>query len=406
MSKLDVTLNTVREARERIGDAIYFSPCPLSPSISEASGQPVYLKLENLQRTGSFKERGALNKLLSLSAHDMQRGVIAASAGNHAQGVAFHAKNNGIAAKIVMPVMTPLVKVNSTKGYGAHVVLHGDGYDEAYDEACRLAEREGLAFVHPFDDPAVISGQGTIGLELLEQVPEMEAVVIPVGGGGLISGIACAVKEMKPAVRVVGIQAARMPSMLEALKAHKPATIESKPTIADGIAVRRAGERTLQLIKKYVDDVVAVEEEEIASGILTLLEREKMLAEGAGAAAVAALIHHKARLKNKKTVALVCGGNIDVTLLSRIIQRGLVKDARLVRLQIHLSDRPGSLHQLTRIIAAHHVNIVELQFDRAYYGVSLGDTLIDITLETRGKDQIHRILEALAEAGYRHERVL
>ena len=406
MSKREVTLNTIREARARIANAIYFSPCPPSPSISESSGQPVYLKLENLQRTGSFKERGALNKLLTLSAHDKERGVIAASAGNHAQGVAFHAKHNGIAAKIVMPVMTPLVKVNSTKRYGAHVVLHGDGYDEAYDEACRLAEREGLAFVHPFDDPAVISGQGTIGLELFEQVPDLEAVVIPVGGGGLISGIACAVKEMKPAVRVVGIQAARMPSMLEALKAHQPTTIESKPTIADGIAVRRAGERTLPLIEKYVDDVVAVEEEEIASGILTLLEREKMLAEGAGAAAVAALLHHKAKLKNKKTVALVCGGNIDVTLLSRIIQRGLVKDARLVRLQIHLSDRPGSLHQLTRIIAAHHANIVELQFDRAYYGVSLGDTLIDVTLETRGKDQIQRILEALVEAGYRHERVL
>jgi len=202
------------------------------------------------------------------------------------------------------------------------------------------------------------------------------------------------------------VQAARMPSMLEGMKQHQPATIPLQPTIADGIAVRRAGDLTLCLVEKYVDEVVAVEEEEIASGILTLLEREKMLAEGAGAAAVAALLHHKAKLKNKKTVALVCGGNIDVTLLSRIIQRGLVKDARLVRMQIHLSDRPGSLHQLTKIIAAHHANIVELQFDRAYYGVSLGDTLIDVTLETRGKEQIHRILAAWSEAGYRHERVL
>jgi threonine dehydratase len=406
MPNAEVTLNAVREARARIGGAIYLSPCPLSPSISDISGQPVYLKLENLQRTGSFKERGALNKILLLSDHDKKRGVIAASAGNHAQGVAFHAKTNGISAKIVMPVMTPLVKINATKGYGAHVVLHGDGYDEAYEEARRMADSEHLTFVHPFDDPAVISGQGTIGLELLEQVPDLEAVVVPIGGGGLISGIACAVKEMQPRVRLIGVQAARMPSMLEALKEHQPTTIASNPTIADGIAVRRAGERTLSLIEKYVDDVVAVEEEEIASGILTLLEREKMLAEGAGAAAVAALLHRKAKLKNKKTVALVCGGNIDVTLLSRIIQRGLVKDARLVRLQIHLSDRPGSLHQLTKIIAAHHANIVELQFDRAYYGVSLGDTLIDVTLETRGKDQIQRILEALAEAGYRHERVL
>jgi len=406
MSKPEVTLKAVREAYARIHGAVYFSPCPNSPAISEISGQPVFLKLENLQRTGAFKERGALNKILTLSDHDKKCGVIAASAGNHAQGVAFHARNNGISAKIVMPVMTPLVKVNATKGFGAHVVLHGDGYDEAYEEARRLADREHLTFVHPFDDPAVIAGQGTIGLEILEQVPDLEAVVVPIGGGGLISGIACAVKETRPDVRVVGVQAARMPSMLEALRLHQPTTIALNPTIADGIAVRRAGERTLRLIENYVDEVVAVEEEEIASGILTLLEREKTLAEGAGAAAVAALLHRKTKLKNKKTVALVCGGNIDVTLLSRIIQRGLVKDARLVRLQIHLSDRPGSLHQLTKIIAAHHANIVELQFDRAYYGVSLGDTLIDITLETRGKDQIQRILDALATGGYRHERVL
>jgi len=406
MSKSEVTLATVREAYNRIRGAIYFSPCPFSPSVSETSGQPVYLKLENLQRTGAFKERGALNKILTLSQPEKKRGVIAASAGNHAQGVAFHARNNGTSAKIVMPIMTPLVKINATKGYGAQVVLHGDGYDEAYEEARRLAEKEQLTFIHPFDDPLVISGQGTIGLELLEQIPDLEAVVVPIGGGGLISGIACAVKETKPAVRVVGVQASRMPSMLEALKLHHTTTIDINPTIADGIAVRRAGERTLQLIEKYVDEVVAVEEEEIASGILTLLEREKTLAEGAGAAAVAALLHRKTKLKNKKTVALVCGGNIDVTLLSRIIERGLVKDARLVRLQIHLSDRPGSLHQLTKIIAGHHANIVELQFDRAYYGVNLGDTLIDVTLETRGKDQIERILEALGTAGYRHERIL
>jgi threonine dehydratase len=406
MAKPDVTLSAVREAYKRIRGAIYFSPCPFSPNVTETSGQPVYLKLENLQRTGAFKERGALNKILTLSEQEKKRGVIAASAGNHAQGVAFHAKNNGISAKIVMPVMTPLVKINATKNFGAHVVLHGDGYDEACEEALRLADKEQLTFIHPFDDPAVIAGQGTIGLELLEQLPDLEAVVVPIGGGGLISGIACALKETNPAIRVVGVQAARMPSMLEALKVHKTTTIDINPTIADGIAVRRAGERTLKLIEKYVDEVVAVEEEEIASGILTLLEREKTLAEGAGAAAVAALLHRKTKIKNKKTVALVCGGNIDVTLLSRIIERGLVKDARLVRLQIHLSDRPGSLHQLTKIIAGHHANIVELQFDRAYYGVNLGDTLIDVTLETRGKDQIQRILEALGTAGYRHERVL
>ena len=406
MPPTPVSLAAIREARARLSNSIYFSPCTRSASVSEMAGHPVFLKLENLQRTGAFKERGALNKLLSLSEEERKRGVIAASAGNHAQGVAFHAKRNGISAKIVMPVMTPLVKISATRNYGAEVVLHGDGYDEAYEEACRLADQEGLTFIHPFDDPVVIAGQGTIGLELLEQVPDLEAVVVPIGGGGLISGVACAIKESNPAIRIVGVQAARMPSMIEAVRHHDVTAIPANPTIADGIAVRRAGKTTLELVERYVDELVPVEEEEIASGILTLLEREKTLAEGAGAAAVAALVHHRTSLRRENTVALVCGGNIDVTLLSRIIQRGLVKDGRLVRMQIHLSDRPGSLHQLSRLIASHHANIVELQFDRAYYGVSLGDTLIDVTLETRGQEQIDRILSALAEAGYKHERVL
>ncbi|MBS1852631.1 MAG: threonine ammonia-lyase [Acidobacteria bacterium] len=400
-----LTLQDVQAARDRIRESIYYSPCAHSNSVSRISGQQVFLKLENLQKTGAFKERGALNKLLTLSKAEQAQGVIAASAGNHAQGVAYHARHHGISAKIVMPTMTPLVKVNATASYGADVVLSGSGYDEAYEEARRLAKEENRVFVHPFDDPAVIAGQGTIGLELLEQIPDLEAVVVPIGGGGLISGIACAIKESKPSVRVIGVQAARMPSTIEALKAHKPTTIAANPTIADGIAVRRAGEITLPLVEKYVDEVVAVEEEEIASGILTLLEREKTLAEGAGAAAVAALLHHRTSLQDKRVAALVCGGNIDVTLLSRIIQRGLVKDGRLVRLQVHLSDRPGALLQLTKLIASHHTNIVELQFDRAYYGVSLGDTLIDITLETRGPEQIKQLLAALVEAGYRHERI-
>jgi threonine dehydratase len=401
-----VTLDSVQEARKRISGSIYYSPCSHSTHISRVSGQSVWLKLENLQKTGAFKERGALNKILTLSEQERKRGVVAASAGNHAQGVAFHSSLHGISSKIVMPTMTPLVKVNATAEFGAEVVLYGGSYDEAYEEACRLAEREGRVFIHPFDDPVVIAGQGTIALEILEQVPDLEAIVVPVGGGGLISGIACAIKEMRPAVKVVGAQAARMPSMIEALKKHFPCEIPLSPTIADGIAVRRAGQITLALVEKYVDDVVGVEEEEIASGILTLLEREKTLVEGAGAVAVAALLHHKTGLRQERTVAVVSGGNIDVTLLSRIIQRGLVKDGRQVRLQIHLADRPGSLHQLTRLIAAHHANIVELQFDRAYYGVNLGDTLIDVSLEARGPEQIQELLAALAEAGYRHERVM
>jgi len=303
-------------------------------------------------------------------------------------------------------MMTPLVKVNATRNYGAEVVLHGANYDEAYEEACRLAALEGLVFIHPFDDPQVIAGQGTIALELLEQAPDMEAVVVPIGGGGLISGIACALKSLRPEIRVVGVQAARMPSMQTALQAHKPVTIDANTTIADGIAVRRSGDLTVHLVESYVDELVVAEEEEIASGILTLLEREKTLAEGAGAAAVAALLHHKTTLKNEKTVALVCGGNIDVSLLARIIQRGLAKDGRLVRLQIHLSDRPGSLHQLTRLLTVHQANIVELHHDRTYYGVNLGDTMIDVTLEARGEEQIQQILHGLRQEGYRHERIV
>jgi threonine dehydratase len=401
-----VTLHSIEEARARIRADVYCTPCNHSATISRIAGQRVYLKLENLQMTGSFKERGALNKILTLTDSDKQRGVIAASAGNHAQGVAFHATRHGIRARIVMPMMTPLVKVNATRNYGADVVLHGANYDEAYEEACRLAALEGLVFIHPFDDPAVISGQGTIALEILEQVQDVEAVVVPIGGGGLISGIACALKSLRPNVRVIGVQAARMPSMQSALRAHKPVTIDSNTTIADGIAVRRSGEITVPMVEKYVDEIVLAEEEEIASGILTLLEREKTLAEGAGAAAVAALLHHKTTLRGEKTVALVCGGNIDVSLLARIIQRGLAKDGRIVRLQIHLSDRPGSLHQLTRLLTVHQANIVELHHDRTYYGVNLGDTMIDVTLEARGEEQIQQILHGLAQEGYRHERIV
>jgi threonine dehydratase len=401
-----LTLDAIHEARKRISGDIYYSPCSHSTSISKVTGHPVYLKLENLQKTGAFKERGALNKILTLTAQEREKGVVAASAGNHAQGVAFHASARGISSTIVMPTMTPLVKVNATAEFGAQVVLHGGGYDEAYQEACRLAQHEGRVFIHPFDDPMVIAGQGTIALEILEQAPDLEAVVVPVGGGGLISGIACAIKETDPKIKVIGVQAARMPSMMVALEQHAPCEIPLHPTIADGIAVRRAGQVTFPLIEKYVDEIVSVEEEEIASGILTLLEKEKTLVEGAGAVAVAALLHRKTAIRTERAVAVVSGGNIDVTLLSRIIQRGLVKDGRQVRLQIHLADRPGSLHQLTKLIAAHHANIVELQFDRAYYGVNLGDTLIDVSMEARGPEQIQQLLAALAHAGYRHERVL
>ncbi len=404
--KLSIDLTDVLAARERLRDAIYYSPCPHSVMLSALTGQQVYLKLENLQMTGSFKERGALNRIAKLTPEQASRGVIAASAGNHAQGVAYHATKRGIRAIIVMPLTTPLVKVTATRDFGAEVVLHGANYDEAFVEAMRLCAEQTLTFIHPFDDPDVMAGQGTIGLELLEQVPNLEAVVVPIGGGGLIGGIACAIKQTRPEIRIVGVQAARLASMAAAVEAHRPVTIDPATTIADGIAVRRAGDLTLPMVERYVDEIVTVDEDEIASAILMLLEREKTLAEGAGAAALAALLQYRTSLKGAHTAVLVCGGNIDVTLLSRIIERGLVQDGRLIRLRIHLLDKPGALHDLTRLIASHRANIVDTLHNRAYYGVNLGDTVIDITMETRGREQVAQLLEALTAEGYKHSRVL
>jgi threonine dehydratase len=404
---LSLTLADVLAARERIRSSVYYSPCTRSEMLSRGTGLEIYLKLENLQMTGSFKERGALNRIATLTAKQAKRGVVAASAGNHAQGVAYHATQRGIRAVIVMPLTTPLVKVTATRNFGAEVVLHGANYDEACEEATRLCEAEGMTFIHPFDDAVVMAGQGTIGLELLEQVEGLEAVVVPIGGGGLIGGIACAVKESKPSVRVIGVQTAKLPSMKQAIAEHHPVTLEPGTTIADGIAVRRAGDVTFPVVERYVDEIVTVDEDEIASAILTLLEREKTLAEGAGATALAAVLQGRTSLpRGTKTAVLVCGGNIDVTLLSRIIERGLVQDGRLIRLRIHLLDKPGALMDLTELIAKHRVNIVDTLYNRAYYGVNLGDTAIDITMETRGREQVAELLAALTAAGYRHDRVL
>lgn len=401
-----VTVSDIQTALGRIRESIQISPCTRSETFSELAGNSVYLKLENRQRTGAYKERGALNKLLTLSAEERSRGVIAASAGNHAQAVAYHAARLGIRARICMPLPTPLIKVSATRGYGADVVLHGANYDEAFAEALRQSEADKITFVHAFDDETVIAGQGTLGLELLEQHPALEVFVVPIGGGGLIGGLACAVKETNPKVRVIGVQPSRLPSMKVAVAEGKPVTLAAAVTIADGIAVRRAGERTLPLVQKYVDQIVTVEEEEVANAILLLLEREKTLAEGAGAAAVAALVNHRVEMSGKRVAAIVGGGNIDVTLLARIIERGLVKDGRLVRLRVHLPDYPGALHRLTGILAEHRANLVETSYDRAYHGVNLGDTAIDITMETRGPEHIAELIAALGAAGYVHERIL
>jgi threonine dehydratase len=400
-----LTIQAIRDARARIRDSIYFSPFVRSETFSQLTGNSIFFKLDNLQMTGSFKERGALNKILLLTDDERRRGVIAASAGNHAQAVAYHAAKRGISAEICMPLTTPITKVSATRGYGAEVVLVGANYDEACQEATRRCHERSLTFVHPFDDETVIAGQGTIGIEMLEVQSDLDAVVVPVGGGGLIGGIACALKETNPNIKVIGVQTSKLASMKAALEKHKLVTLPANKTIADGIAVRRAGEITFPLAQKYVDDVVTVDDEEIANAILVLLEKEKTLTEGAGAVGAAAVLNKKIPLRGKNVGVLISGGNIDVTLLSRIIERGLVKDGRLWRIRIHLPDHPGALQRLAGVIAEQKANIIETRHDRAYYGVVLGDTVIDVTMETRGPEHIAEIKAALDAAGYAHERV-
>ncbi|ABS27737.1 threonine ammonia-lyase [Anaeromyxobacter sp. Fw109-5] len=400
-----VSLQDVQAALGRIRDRIYVSPCARTETLSRLTGTSAHLKLENLQMTGAYKERGALNKLLLLSPAERDLGLIAASAGNHAQAVAYHAGRLGVKATIVMPETTPITKVANTRAHGARIVLHGASYDEAYAEARRLEQAEGLTFVHPFDDPAIIAGQGTVGLEILEQDPAVETIVVPIGGGGLVSGVAVAAKETRPGVRVVGVETEVLPCMVAALEAGKPVTLEAANTVADGIAVKRAGELTLDHVKRYVDDIVTVSEEEIASAILYLLEKEKTVAEGAGAVAVAALMQRKIRgVEGRNVVAVVSGGNIDVNLVARVIERGLVKDGRLVRISVALQDKPGQLAKVSAIVAHHRANVIEVHHTRAF-AYRFGDTTLQLTLETRGPEHVEELLTALRERGYQVQRM-
>ncbi len=400
-----VTLPDVQAALGRIRDRIYLSPCARSETLSRLTGTVASLKLDNLQMTGAYKERGALNKLLLLPAEARARGLIAASAGNHAQAVAYHAGRLGVKATIVMPETTPIMKVANTRAHGARIVLHGANYDEAYAEARRLEQLEKLTFVHPFDDPDVIAGQGTVALEILEQEPELDAVVVPLGGGGLVSGVAAAVKALRPAAKVIGVETEVLPSMLQAVDAGAPVTLEPASTIADGIAVKRAGDVTFEHVKALVDEIVTVSEEEISSAILYLLEKEKSVVEGAGAVGVAALLNHKVRgLEGKKVVAIVSGGNIDVNLVARVIERGLVKDGRLVRVSVALQDKPGQLSKVSTIIANHRANVIEVHHTRAF-AYRFGDTTLQLTLETRGPEHVEEILRALRERGYQVQQI-
>ncbi|HEX6274601.1 MAG TPA: threonine ammonia-lyase [Polyangiaceae bacterium] len=377
------------------------TPCRESPKLGALTGGIVVLKLENVQRTGSFKERGACNRLLTLSDDEKRRGVVAASAGNHAQAVAYHAGRLGIAATVVMPTAAPLVKVAAARGFGARVVLHGQSYDDAAAHALSLARSEGATLVHPFEDVEVIAGQGTIGLELLEQLPDVEAVVVPVGGGGLVAGIACAIKETKPNVRVYGVESETFPGMKRALEHEAPPELLGGKTIADGIAVREVGSIARGVVERYVDGIELVDEEEIAEAILMLLEGDKTVAEGAGAVGVAGLASGRLPLGGKKTAVVVSGGNIDVNLVARVIERGLVKSGRRTRLVLVIPDVTGALARLTARVAELGTNILEIKHDRAFAGVELGETLVELVLETRGAEHAREVHDTLIADGYR-----
>jgi threonine dehydratase len=393
-------VSAVEAARVRLRDAIYETPCAYSQTLSELSGAHCYVKLENLQMTGSFKERGAANLLLQLDPDERRRGVAAASAGNHGLAVAFHAARLGIPATIVMPTYAPLIKVTSARRYGADVILHGANYDEAYERAQAVVAERAAVFVHPFDDPRVVAGQGTIGLELLEQIEGLDAVLVPVGGGGLIAGVALAIKARRPDVRVIGVQAAAIAGMERALAAHERVRVPAGATIADGIAVRQVGAITFGLARTLVDTVVTVDEEELANAVLLLLEIEKTVVEGAGAAPLAALLNRPLGLSGGNVALVLSGGNIDVTMLARIIERGLVKDGRLVRLGVILQDRPGALARLTALIAEERANILQIEHDRAFSRQPIGSTEVALTLETSGRKQIDALKSRLESAGY------
>lgn len=395
-------LNDVLAARERLRDHLVLTPCTPSGAFNDLFRGQAWFKFENLQRTGSFKERGALNRMLLLSDADRKRGVIAASAGNHAQGVAYHAGRLGIAATIVMPERTPLIKVSNTENFGARVVRYGSGYDDAMREALRIQAVEGEILLHPFDDRQVIAGQGTIGLEILEQCPGVEVVVVPVGGGGLIAGVACALKERRPSIRVIGVEAARLPAALRAREARGLVTVPPNETIADGIRVQRIGELTHPLIERYVDDLVTVEEEEIARAVLLLLEREKTVAEPAAATTLAAVVGGRVEgLEGREVVMVLSGGNIDVNLLSRIIDRGLINDGRMAELEVRVQDRPGSLAALTALIAAQDANVLSLHHRRSAPKLGITEAEIDVTLETRGREQVVELIGVLQSNGFR-----
>ncbi len=398
---VSVSFSDVQQARQRIGNLVLITPLTYSEKLSAMTDCRLYLKLENLQMTGAYKERGAFSKTLRLSEQEKRAGIVTSSAGNHAQAVAYAAKRIGIPATIVMPETTPLSKVQGTQVFGPSIVLHGNSYDAAFQRAKELQNQQGYTFVHAFDDPDVIAGQGTIVLELLEQNPYLDVIVVPTGGGGLISGIAVAIKETNPKIRIVGVEAAAMPGMQVSLTAGKVTTISSCSTIAEGIAVATVGSQTFPIVQKYVDDIITVTEEEIANAIMLLLEQEKTLVEGAGSVGFAALCNRKIQgVAGKNVAVIVSGGNIDLNMLSKILERGRLKDGRLTHLKVILPDKPGSLVELSALLAGHHANVLQIIHERSFSQANLGEVQVSFTLETKGHRHVQEIFTSLAEKGF------
>jgi len=396
-----LNLNMIKQAQQRLGAVAYNTPFSYAPILSKMSGYEVYLKKENLQHTGAFKLRGAFNKIASLVEAGNNTGVVAASAGNHAQGVAFSAKYFGLEATIIMPESTPLTKVLGVKEFGASVILHGANYDEAYAYAVKFGEDNSYTFVHPFTDDEVMAGQATVALEMLEVVPDLDVLVVPVGGGGLISGMAVAAKETSPKTKIIAVSSFGAPAMKQSYDEKTPIDSISVRTIADGIAVRDTSPKTLDFILKNVDCFETVCEDEIASAILFLLERQKVLVEGAGAVGVAALMHGKIDLpKDSKVGIVLSGGNIDVTMLSLIIEKGLMKSARKMKLLVTLIDKPGSLQDFTGILTNIGANIVQIGYDRTSTDLEFGDAHVSVSLETKGVEHQEQIREALVKGGF------
>ncbi|MEM9626297.1 MAG: threonine ammonia-lyase [Pseudomonadota bacterium] len=396
---MTITLEDVQKAAARLKGQIAETPCVRSETLSMMTGSEVFLKFENLQFTSSFKERGALNCLLQMTEEETAKGVIAMSAGNHAQALAYHGKRLAIPTTIVMPRSTPNAKVEQTRVHGAEVLLHGNQFDETRAFTEQLADERGLTLVHPFNDPRVIAGQGTVGLEILESVADVDAVIVPTGGGGLMGGTAVAIKGVSPGVQVVGVQAERYASIAETYY-QRPAAAGQAGTVAEGIAVKSPGDRTLPLIRQHVDHMLTVSEEQIEQAVFDLLEIEKTVVEGAGAASLAALRAHQEIFEGKRVVLILSGGNIDMMIMSSILQRGMARTRRLIRLGVEIRDVPGALSELTQVLGELDSNIVDIVHQRAFGGSSVRSTLVDLVLQMRGEEQIGRVVAALSAKGY------